>query len=147
MPPENNTKPECFLIISWGYRNGTLTQNRLKFIFIFSQSNQKLFTSFSIYFVIFWQNCQLNIKIQYNLIQLFFCNKKRNEDGGWFPPWRQSPIAVPRKRYSANMQQIYRRTSMPKCYFNKVALQLYRNRTSAWVFSCSFAAYFQSTFS
>ena len=25
MPPENNTKPQCFLIISWGYRNGTFT--------------------------------------------------------------------------------------------------------------------------
>ena len=36
---------------------------------------------------------------------------------------------------------------MPKCDFNKVALQLYRNHTSAWVFSCKFAAYFQNTFS
>ena len=33
---------------------------------------------------------------------------------------------------------------MPKCDFNKVALQLYLNRTSAWVFSCKFAAYFQN---
>ena len=30
------------------------------------------------------------------------------------------------------MQQIYRRTAMPKCDFNKVALQLYWNHTSAW---------------
>ena len=29
---------------------------------------------------------------------------------------------VPRKRCSENMQQIYRRTPMPKCDFNKVAL-------------------------
>ena len=29
---------------------------------------------------------------------------------------------------------------MPKCDFNKY-------RTSAWVFSCKFAAYFQNTFS
>ena len=36
---------------------------------------------------------------------------------------------------------------MLKCNFNKVAKQLYRNHTSAWVFSCKFAAYFQSTFS
>ena len=34
------------------------------------------------------------------------------------------------------MQQIYRRTPMPKCDFNKVALQLYWNRISACVFSC-----------
>ena len=40
---------------------------------------------------------------------------------------------------------------MPKCDFNKVglkfALYLYRNHTSAWVFSGKFAAYFQNTFS
>ena len=35
---------------------------------------------------------------------------------------------------------------MPKCDFNKVALQLYRNRTSAWVLTCKFAAYFQNIF-
>ena len=32
---------------------------------------------------------------------------------------------VPGKRYSDNMQQIYRRTLMSKCNFNKVALHLY----------------------
>ena len=36
---------------------------------------------------------------------------------------------------------------MPKCNFNKVALQLYWNHTLAWVFSCKFAAYLQNTFS
>ena len=36
---------------------------------------------------------------------------------------------------------------MPKCDFSKVALQLYGNRTLAWVLSCKFAAYFQDTFS
>ena len=59
---------------------------------------------------------------------------------------KQPPIDVPRKRCSENMQQIYRRTPMPKCNFNKVALQLYLNRTSACVFSCKLAAYFQNTF-
>ena len=44
------------------------------------------------------------------------------------------------------MQQIYRRTLVLKCDFNKAVLQLYWNRTSAWVFSCKFAAYFQNTF-
>ena len=32
---------------------------------------------------------------------------------------------VHRKRRSENMQQIYMRAPMPKCYFNKVAKQLY----------------------
>ena len=54
---------------------------------------------------------------------------------------------VPQKSCSENMQQICRRTSMPKCDFNKVAKQLYWDRTLAWVFSCKFAAYFQNTFS
>ena len=44
------------------------------------------------------------------------------------------------------MQQMYWRTPMSKCDFNKVALQLYWNHTSAWVFSCKFVAYFQNTF-
>ena len=42
---------------------------------------------------------------------------------------------------------IYRRTPMPKYDFSKVANQLYWNHTTAWVFSCKFAAYFQNTFS
>ena len=41
----------------------------------------------------------------------------------------------------------FTRTIIPKCYFSKVAKQLYWNRTSAWVFSCKFDAYFQNTFS
>ena len=38
---------------------------------------------------------------------------------------KQPPRGVPRKRCSKNMQQIYRRTPMPKYDFNKVAKQLY----------------------
>ena len=34
---------------------------------------------------------------------------------------------------------------MPKCDFSKVALQLYRNHTSAWVFSFR-APFFRNTF-
>ena len=44
------------------------------------------------------------------------------------------------------MQQIYKRTPMPKCDFSKVALQLYRNHTLAWAFSCEFAACFRTPF-
>ena len=38
------------------------------------------------------------------------------------------------KKCREKMQQIYRRTPMPKCDFNKVAKQLHWNGTSAWVF-------------
>ena len=34
-------------------------------------------------------------------------------------------LIVLKKRYSENMQQMYRRAPMPKCDFNKVAKQLY----------------------
>ena len=43
--------------------------------------------------------------------------------------------------------KFFRRTSMAKCNFNKVAKQLYWNHTLAWVFSWKFAAYFQNIFS
>ena len=59
---------------------------------------------------------------------------------------KQPSSSVPRKRCSGNMQQIYRRTTMLKCDFNKVVLQLYWNHTSAWVFYCKFAAYFHNIF-
>ena len=38
---------------------------------------------------------------------------------------KQPSGGVFKKRCSENMQQIYRRTPMPKCDFNKVAKQLY----------------------
>ena len=49
-------------------------------------------------------------------------------------------LGVSIKRCSENMQQTYRRTSIPKCDFN------YWNHTSAWAFSCKLASYFQNTF-
>ena len=60
---------------------------------------------------------------------------------------KQPSRDVIRKWCSENMQQTYRRTSMPKCDFNKVAKQLVWNHTSAWVFSCKFAAIFRTPFS
>ena len=51
-----------------------------------------------------------------------------------------------RKRCSENIQQTYRRKPMLKCDFNKVAKQLYLNHTSAWMFSCKFAAHFPNIF-
>ena len=47
---------------------------------------------------------------------------------------------------SKDMKQIYRRTPMPKSYFQNVYFQLYWNRTYGWVFSCKFVAYFQNNF-
>ena len=54
---------------------------------------------------------------------------------------KQPPKGVSRKRCSENMQQIYRRTPMPKCDFNKVAKQLNWNHTWTWVFSSKCASY------
>ena len=44
---------------------------------------------------------------------------------------KQSSKGVPRKRCSENMQQIYRRTLIPKCHFNKVALHISSTYKSA----------------
>ena len=44
------------------------------------------------------------------------------------------------------MQQIHRRTPMPKCDFNKVTKQLYWSHISPWVFSCKFGTYFRNIF-
>ena len=60
---------------------------------------------------------------------------------------KQPSRGVLRRSCSENLQQTYRRTPKPKSDFNKVAKQLYWSHTSAWVFSCKFAAYFQNTFS
>ena len=54
---------------------------------------------------------------------------------------------VPRKSCSENLQQIYKKITMPKRYINKAVLQLYWNHFLAWVFSCEFIAYFQNIFS
>ena len=62
--------------------------------------------------------------------------------------WVQKQLTrgVLKKRCVKNMMQIYRKTPILKCNFNKVALQLYWNRTLEWVFSCKFTVYFQNTF-
>ena len=77
--------------------------------------------------------------------------KKTSKISKSLPPKSQSlkqpSGGVLKKRSSENMQRIYRKTSMPKCEFNKVALQHYWNHTSAWVLSFKFAAYFQNNFS
>ena len=60
---------------------------------------------------------------------------------------KQPSRGVLRKKCSENMQQLYKRTTMPKCDFNKFLKPHYLNHTSAWVFSRKFAAYYQNTFS
>ena len=60
---------------------------------------------------------------------------------------KKSSRVVLRKGCSENMQHIYKRTPIPTCDFNKVALELYWNRTLAWMFSCNFSEYFQNIFS
>ena len=52
-----------------------------------------------------------------------------------------------RKRFSENMQHIFKETPMLNCDFNKVSItQHCWHHTSACVLSCKFAGYFQNTF-
>ena len=60
-----------------------------------------------------------------------FWPSKKDLTTGWLQ--KQPSRGVFRKRCSEKMRQIFIRTPMPNC-------------TSAWVFSCKFAAYFQKTF-
>ena len=70
-------------------------------------------------------NCQLGFgeKLTENKKNLFDELKLKRLSQKLFQ--RQPCRSVLRKRRSENMQQTQRRTTMPKCDFNKVALQLY----------------------
>ena len=74
------------------------------------------------------KNCLINTLWRSKAIN-YYCKKASSEIQ------KQLSRVVLKKMCSENMQQIYRRTPMPKCDFNKVALKNYWNRTSAWVFS------------
>ena len=102
--------------------------------------NSKMFTITSKYFI-FFNNKPPASWVAY-ITRDFLTSYSRS-----YYSQKQPPKGVIKKRCSENTQQIYRRTPMPKCDFNKVAFQLYWNHTSAWVFSCKFIAYFQNTFS
>ena len=97
-----------------------------------------LFTIFeeSLQFAIFFTARYLDIRF-WDLLY-FICLKLSPQY--WYLQ-KQPSRGVLRKRCSENMQQIYRRTPMPKCDFNKVSLRIYLNHTSAWAFSCKFPAY------
>ena len=73
-------------------------------------------------------------------ISLVYLKSIKNEKSWRVAVYRQKQPSrdVLGKRSSENFHQIFRRTPMPKCDFNKVvARQLYGNRISAWVFSCN----------
>ena len=72
-----------------------------------------------------------------NISLSFLCSFQKHPSGG-------KGFLI--KSYSENMQQIYRRTPMPKCDFSKVAKQIYWNYTSAWVFSCKICCIFSEHF-
>ena len=83
----------------------------------------------------------LNVLCTLNLRLCPGCKKAGKQ---WFRPTTGAPKiclkqkqpskGVLKKKYSENMQQIYRRTPIPKCE------QLHWNHTLVWVFSCKFAA-------
>ena len=69
----------------------------------------------------------------FKTIERFQIEKRGKQNRSSSSLIQKQPLrGVLKKRCSENMQQIYRRTLMPKCNFNKVAKQ--------------FAAYFQNNF-
>ena len=49
--------------------------------------------------------------------------------------------------FPVTLLHIFKTSFQCQSYFKKVDKQIYWNHTSAWMFSCKFAVYFQNTFS
>ena len=64
----------------------------------------------------------------------------------WILISRGSPPGVLKKNCTENMRQIYRRTPMPKCDFNKVIKRLYWNRTRQGHFPVNLGHIFRAVF-
>ena len=115
----------------FGIRHYLYFKYNIYFMFLFSIP---ILIRFQIVFdwkcFVVWDASNLDVHMQ--LLYIFAPNLQK-----------QPSISVLTKRSSENMQQIFRRTPMLKCDFNNVALQLYWNRTSVWVFPCK---YFQNLF-
>ena len=75
------------------------------------------------YAIHWWWNCFTNTVCSYKSLTIlvrnlhYWCLKGSKYQ-------KQSPRSVPRKRYSESMQQIYRRTRMPKSDLNKIVIEI-----------------------
>ena len=96
--------------------------NSSGFLFMFYLGSDSKFVGFPKVWCIFndWQKifrivlCKLK-----SSLRAYNCSQKAEKLIRWFQ--KQPPRGVLKKRCPGNMQQIYRRTPMPKCDFNKVA--------------------------
>ena len=91
---------------------------------------------------VIWQNSLKNDLLKFCWIIHFFLRNFRIADC-----LSTTEAALQRfyqEKATGNMQQIYRRTAMPKCDFNKLALQLNWSHVLAWVFSYKFDAFFRT---
>ena len=70
-------------------------------------------------------SCKQNPTVSLKDLEIKLCSHNQNMVVSVYHYQKQPPRGVPRKKCSENMQQIYRRTTMPKCDVNKVALQIY----------------------
>ena len=99
-------RESSFALTQVNYRKlrRTVKQKWNKIIFLISNLQipflLSLLTSYEKEILVFW--------LEFNAIQ------------------KQPPRAFPRKSCCENMQQLYRRTPMPKCDFNKVAKHIFR---------------------
>ena len=123
----------------------SLKSDKVAMIFI-SQGREFQITESSVFYWIFSKIFSIDFwytEIR-NWLELLFTTNMLSKTWDARPCWIMEISRSSRPevfwKYGAN----YRRTPMPKCDFSKVA---YSNHTSAWVFSCKFAAYFQNTFS
>ena len=132
----------------WIGRNIILT-----FFYLLS-TYQKRFRNWFIYYTMFMLRKEKRLNITSTWVYFnfpdatTFCLWQSHFGLGFSLYMQKLPFrGVLEKGCSENMLQTYRRTTMPKCDFSKVALKFYWNRTLSWVFSCKFADCFQNTFS
>ena len=118
--------PDFFLILAFFMRYLTLSTITSFCLFYPLHRNQSYENPINLLSAI--KNCASHWKT------ILKCMRHQSNTRCWKIFQKQPFRCVLGKRCSENRQQIYRRTPMPKCDFNKVA--------SAWVFSCKFAAYF-----
>ena len=99
----------------------------LKFMFFLQVPQISYFTSCILWYFDFVQVTKRNQLplVEQIATQMEQCLKKFGAKFKLLYIRQQPPGGVLRKRCSENMQQMYRRTPMPKYDFNKVAKQLY----------------------
>ena len=109
----------CFLIIFWSNFGISYSSPILPFLCCKFSARVGSIVFFLPHWL--WKVIRLHFTWQWFRVKYLYENLSVNPTYWIFQ--KQPPRGVLKKRCSENIQQIYRRTPMPKCDFNKVAKQ------------------------